>query len=58
MQMALASGAARITLVALWDGSVQGDAPGGTSHMVGLARDAGRIHIKTIDMTELRASTG
>jgi hypothetical protein len=58
MQMALASGAARITLVALWDGSVQGDAPGGTAHMVKLARDAGRIHIKTIDMTELRASAG
>jgi hypothetical protein len=58
MQMVLASGAARITLVALWDGSVQGDAPGGTAHMVKLARDAGRIHIKTIDMTELRASAG
>jgi len=58
MQMALASGAARTTLIALWDGSVQGDAPGGTAHMVKLARDSGRIHIKTIDMTEMRASTG
>jgi len=52
-QMALASGADRITLVALWDGKRQGDAPGGTAHMVKLAEDAGRIHIKRIDTAQL-----
>ena len=41
MQMALTWGAKRITLVALWDGKMEGDAPGGTAQMVQLARDAG-----------------
>jgi len=53
MQMALTSGAERITLVALWDGKEAGDAPGGTAHMVKLAEDAGKVHIKRIDPTQL-----
>jgi hypothetical protein len=43
LEMARASGAAKITLIALWDGQTVGDAPGGTGHMVGLVRDAGTI---------------
>jgi len=53
MQMALASGAERITLVALWDGKQAGDAPGGTADMVNLAENAGKVHIKRIDATQL-----
>jgi hypothetical protein len=41
--MAQASGAAKVTLIALWDGKTTGDAPGGTAHMVRLAHDAGTV---------------
>jgi hypothetical protein len=53
MQMALTWGAKRITLVALWDGKAVGDAPGGTVHMVQLAREAGTIRIVTVDAKKL-----
>lgn len=53
MQMALTWGAERITLVALWDGKTVGDAPGGTAHMVQLARDAGTFRIVTVDAKRL-----
>jgi hypothetical protein len=53
MQMALTSGADKITLLALWDGKAQGDAPGGTADMLKLARDAGSIHINVIDAARL-----
>ena len=53
MKMALASGADRITLIALWDGKETGDAPGGTAHMVRLAEDAGKVHINRIDSVAL-----
>lgn len=38
--IALAQDARRLTLVALWDGQ-QGDGPGGTEHMIGVARKRG-----------------
>ncbi len=53
MQMALNWGAERITLVALWDGKTEGDAPGGTAHMVQLARDAGTVRVVIVDATRL-----
>ena len=53
MQMALTWGAKRITLVALWDGKMEGDAPGGTAHMVQLARDAGTVRVVTVDTKRL-----
>jgi hypothetical protein len=53
LQMALASGARRITLLALWDGKPEGDAAGGTAHMVQLARNAGNVAIDVIDAREL-----
>ena len=53
MEMAMTWGAERVTLVALWDGKKAGDAPGGTAHMVQLAEDAGTVHIKRIDATQL-----
>src|SRR5262249_15642266 len=46
--MALASGAEKITPVVLWDGKAEGDAPGGTAHMVHLALDTGRVNVKII----------
>lgn len=55
MKMALTSGAAQITLIALWDGKREGDAPGGTAHMIKLAQDAGRVRIKLIDSAQLLA---
>ena len=53
MQMALTWGAKRITLVALWDGKMKGDAPGGTAQMVQLARDAGTIRLEIVDAKRL-----
>lgn len=55
LEMAQASGAAKVTLIALWDGKTTGDAPGGTAHMVGLARDAGTIAEAPIDSRQLVA---
>jgi hypothetical protein len=53
MEMALTWGAERITLVVLWDGKEIGDAPGGTAHMVQLARDTGKIRIVPVDAKRL-----
>ena len=56
MQMALTSVTSKedkITLIALWDGKKRGDKPGGTAHMVELARDAGEVHVKIIESTKL-----
>jgi hypothetical protein len=53
MQMALTSGADRISLFALWDGKGEGDAPGGTAGMVQLARGAGNIRVNVIDANKL-----
>jgi len=55
MQMALTWGARRITLVALWDGKMKGDAPGGTAQMVQLARDAGTVRLEIVDAKRLLA---
>lgn len=49
LQMALTLDAQKITLVALWDRKNEGDAPGGTSNMVQMARNTGKIHIEIID---------
>jgi hypothetical protein len=54
LEMAEASGATKVTLIALWDGMTTGDAPGGTAHMVGLARDAGTV-VEVIDAKLLTA---
>lgn len=53
LQMALTGGAERITLIALWDGKEQGDAPGGTAHLVQLARDAGTVNFVPVDARRL-----
>ena len=51
--MALTSDAQSVTQIALWDGEAQGNARGGTAHMVQLARDTGRVHVKIIDAKKL-----
>lgn len=48
---ALAFDAKRLTLIALWDGQ-KGDGPGGTEHMVGIARKRG-AEIQIIDVREV-----
>ncbi len=53
MQMALSSGADRVTLVALWDGKGKGDDFGGTAHMVDLARAKGGVRIEIIEAKQL-----
>ena len=53
LQMAQTSGAAKMTLIALWDGKTAGDEPGATAHMVKLARDAGNIDVMIIETAEL-----
>lgn len=55
LQMLLTSGADMATLLALWDGN-EGSAPGGTAHMVRIARDAGTVFVERIDTTEFLAS--
>jgi len=53
LEMAQASFSAKVTLITLWDGKTTGDAPGGTAHMVELARDAGTIVEVRIDAKQL-----
>jgi hypothetical protein len=53
LQMGLAAGAKRITLLALWDGQPSGDDLGGTAQMVELARAAGVVDVKVIDSRQL-----
>jgi hypothetical protein len=52
IKMALSSGAAKLTLLALWDG-VENAGGAGTAHMVELARQAGNVRIKIIDSRQL-----
>jgi hypothetical protein len=59
LEMARTAGAARITLLALWDGKEQGEgAPGGTAHMVRIAQAAGDVDIVPIDTKPLVARVG
>jgi tetratricopeptide (TPR) repeat protein len=53
LEMALARGAKKVTVEALWDGKDVGDAPGGTAQMVQLARDAGSVHVQIIEAEKL-----
>ena len=53
IEMAKSWGADRVSLVALWDGLDEGDAPGGTAQLVQLARDAGTIRLKTVSTEDI-----
>jgi hypothetical protein len=52
MKMALTWDADIITLVTLWDGNRNGDAPGRTAHMVELAESAGNVYLSNIDLSK------
>jgi hypothetical protein len=52
LEMAQTSGARKVVLIAFWDGKHTGDAPGGTAHMVRIAREAGMVDIVTIDASQ------
>jgi hypothetical protein len=48
------AGGSYVTLIALWDGSGQGDGPGGTADMVQTARSRG-AKLRHIDTKQLMA---
>ena len=50
LQLALSSGAPKVSLIAVWDGKTIGDAKGGTAHMVQIARDAGTVDFDWIKL--------
>ena len=56
LEMALTFGAAKITLLVVWDGLGHGDSRGGTAHMVSLARAYSDVDIHEITTTELQAA--
>jgi hypothetical protein len=53
LNMAQARDASLVILIALWDGKATGDGPGGTSHVVKLAREAGTVAEVHIDASSL-----
>ena len=53
LEMAQTSGARKVILIALWDSKATGDAPGGTAHMVRIAREAGMVDVVTIDASQI-----
>jgi hypothetical protein len=53
LEMAFASHATKVTLIALWDGKDFSGSPGGTGHMVGIARQSGAVEIILVDSREL-----
>jgi len=56
LQIALAYGASRMTLIALWDERpVEAGPRGGTAHIVQLARKEGNIRVEVVDARQLLA---
>jgi hypothetical protein len=53
VNLAQSWGAARVTLLALWDGDEAETATGGTSQMVRLARKTGNFAFEHIDSRQL-----
>jgi hypothetical protein len=51
--MARTLGPRKVTLLALWDEQPIGDGPGGTAHMVSLARGQADVNIEIIRTTSL-----
>jgi hypothetical protein len=54
LEMAVAGGA-KVTLLVLWDGKDFSGKPGGTGHLVSIARQLGKVDIDRIDAGALRA---
>jgi len=53
LEMTRACTARKVSLMAFWDGRPAGDAPGGTAHIVELARETGMIDVELIDAGRL-----
>jgi hypothetical protein len=53
LEMARASSERPAKLIALWDGKLNSDKPGGTGHMVRIAREAGSVDVLVIDANQL-----
>jgi tetratricopeptide (TPR) repeat protein len=53
LEIAVTLGAPHVTLLALWDEQPTGDGPGGTSHMVSLARGRAGVDISVIPTQSL-----
>ena len=53
LEMARTRGANKVTLVALWDGREESGSPGGTGHMVRIARQAGTVDVVILDAAQL-----
>jgi tetratricopeptide (TPR) repeat protein len=56
LEMAATWGASKVTLITLWDGKSDGDGPGGTAHMVKLARQRADVDIILIETASLSAA--
>jgi hypothetical protein len=48
LEMAVTLGAPKVTLLAVWDERPEGDGPGGTAHMIALARASADVDIQVI----------
>ena len=53
LEMAITAEASKVTLLVVWDEQEEGDNPGGTAHMVSLARAYANVDIKVITTREL-----
>jgi hypothetical protein len=52
LQLAMSSGAPKVSLIAVWDENAIGDAKGGTAHMVQIARAAGTVDVEVIKLKD------
>ena len=52
LQLGLNAGAPKVSLIAVWDGNLVGDAKGGTAHMVQIARAAGTVDVAVFNLED------
>jgi hypothetical protein len=52
LQLGLNAGAPKVSLIAVWDGNLVGDAKGGTAHMVQIARAAGTVDVAVFNLKD------
>jgi hypothetical protein len=52
LQLGLNAGAPKVSLIAVWDGNLVGDAKGGTAHMVQIARAAGTVDVGVFNLKD------
>ena len=52
LQLGLNAGAPKVSLIAVWDGNLVGDAKGGTAHMVQIARAAWTVDVAVFNLED------